>query len=323
VVTLKTSGSMDTVASLLDARGEGIAASDDAQVGDLNAGITHSVPNGTYFIHVAHWDPAATGTYGLTVRMEDAGPDNYTSLWWNANESGWGVNVNHQGNILFATLFTYDNDGTPMWLVMSNGARQFDGTFSGPLYRATGPVFNAQPWTPISLTQVGTMTFAFASKTQGTMTYTVNGVQVSKIITPQAFGALPDCDWSAFDRTFATNYQDLWWKDTESGWGINLAHQGNIIFATLFTYGADGKARWFVMSEGRLSQGAFSGPLYRTTGPAFNTVPWTATTVTPVGTMSVRPTGGNAAMLEYTIDGISVTKAITRQVFSSPKVQCE
>ena len=33
---------------------------------------------------------------------------NYTALWWNPAESGWGVNFNHQGNILFGTLFTYD-----------------------------------------------------------------------------------------------------------------------------------------------------------------------------------------------------------------------
>ena len=28
-----------------------------------------------------------------------------------------------------------------------------------------------------------------------------------------------------------SNYQSLWWNPQESGWGINLAHQGNTIFA--------------------------------------------------------------------------------------------
>ncbi len=46
---------------------------------------------------------------------------NYTALWWNPAESGWGVNFNHQGNTLFGTLFTYDASGAPLWLVMSNG----------------------------------------------------------------------------------------------------------------------------------------------------------------------------------------------------------
>ena len=33
---------------------------------------------------------------------------NYTGMWWNPDESGWGINVVHQGDIVFATLFTYD-----------------------------------------------------------------------------------------------------------------------------------------------------------------------------------------------------------------------
>ena len=40
------------------------------------------------------------------------------------------------------------------------------------------------------------------------------------------------------------NYQGLWYNapaESESGWGINLAHQGDVIFATWFTYDAAGK----------------------------------------------------------------------------------
>jgi serine protease len=39
----------------------------------------------------------------------------------------------------------------------------------------------------------------------------------------------------------------LWWAapaGSESGWGINFANQGNVIFATWFTYDATGKAWW-------------------------------------------------------------------------------
>ena len=35
---------------------------------------------------------------------------------------------------------------------------------------------------------------------------------------------------------------------SESGWGVNLAHQGDIIFATWFTYDVAGKAWWLSMS---------------------------------------------------------------------------
>jgi hypothetical protein len=35
----------------------------------------------------------------------------YEGIWWNASESGWGLNVAQQGNVLFATWFTYDTSG--------------------------------------------------------------------------------------------------------------------------------------------------------------------------------------------------------------------
>ncbi|MGE5089613.1 MAG: hypothetical protein ACM3QY_10845, partial [Candidatus Levyibacteriota bacterium] len=49
----------------------------------------------------------------------------------------------------------------------------------------------------------------------------------------------------------AANYEGLWWAapaGSESGWGINFAHQGDVIFATWFTYDATGKAWWLSMT---------------------------------------------------------------------------
>ena len=39
---------------------------------------------------------------------------NYQGLWWNSpagSESGWGINITHQGDTLFVTWFTYDSGG--------------------------------------------------------------------------------------------------------------------------------------------------------------------------------------------------------------------
>jgi hypothetical protein len=248
----------------------------------------------------------------------------YTDLWWNSSESGWGLNLNHQGNIIFGTLFTYDASGAPMWPVLARGDLQSDGSFSGPLYSTIGPAFNAVPWTTTTATPIGTMRVAFASASSGTLTYTVNGVSVIKSITRQLFSTPATCAFTTGDRTAATNYQDLWWNPNESGWGINLTHQGNIIFATLFTYDATGKATWFVLARAdRTGPGAYSGPLYRTTGPMFNAAPWTATTATPVGNMSFVFTNGNAGTLTYDVNGVQVIKAIQREVFGSPMTQCQ
>jgi hypothetical protein len=75
----------------------------------------------------------------------------------------------------------------------------------------------------------------------------------------------------------AANYDGLWNAvptNSESGWGINFAHQGDVIFATWFTYDAAGKAWWLTMSASRTAENAYRGTLYETRGPAFNAVPF-------------------------------------------------
>ncbi len=266
---------------------------------------------------------------------------NHTGLWWNPAESGWGVNFAHQGDLMFGTLFTYDASHRPMWLVMPDGRLQMIaiddlgagladlGTYSGPLYRTTGPPFNAVPFNPIgpgNLAQVGERRASFGTNAT-TLDYTVDGVRVTKSIAKQVYGSrAADCRATAASRAGVTNLQDLWWNPSESGWGLNLTHQDDTLFATLFTYGADGAGLWLVMSEGRRqADGSYLGDLYRTSGPVFNAQPFTpvaAADVRRVGTMRVRIINGETATLEYSVDNVGVTKSITRQVFGSPVVQC-
>lgn len=73
-----------------------------------------------------------------------AGAGQFSDLWWNPGESGWGVNVVQQLETAFVTLFVYAADGRPTWYVApnaritaygANGMPLFDGT----LYRTRGP----------------------------------------------------------------------------------------------------------------------------------------------------------------------------------------
>ena len=320
----------DTVGNILDSRGVSLEANDDAQAGDMHFGITRRLAAGTYYVQVSHFLPSGTGAYNLRMRADNL-ETNFTSLWWNASEPGWGININHQDNVVFATLFTYDRSGNPVWLAMTRGELGADGAYAGELHRFRGPAFNAPTtsWSAASVapSAVGTMRIMFSTFGTAALTYTFDGTQVTKTIVRQRFGAsLPTCAWSRFDRSLTENFQDLWWNPAESGWGLNVAHQDDTLFATLFTYDASGQPIWYYMSNGAMTAtGTYTGALYRLTGPAFNTTPWPSTPLQPitVGTMTLRFTQGNQATVTYSVNNVSVTKQIQRQVFGEMRPSCE
>ena len=316
---------------------------------------TTNVPKGAMQFYLNVWVPAAdwSDAYNATLQpsatasanqdyfMEvdsvvissGLAPANYGGLWWNSpagSESGWGINFAHQGDIIFATWFTYDTTGKAWWLSMT-ALQSAPNIFSGTLFQTTGPAFDSVPFDPrqVAATPVGTGTLTFTDANNGSFSYTVNGVTQTKSITRQVFGPLPTCVFGVQpDLTLATNYQDLWWAapaGIESGWGINFAHQGDIIFATWFTYDRDGTPLWLSATALKSSPSTYSGTLYRTSGPAFNAVSFDPTKIvaTAVGNVVLAFTDGNTASFAYTVNGETQTKQIARQVFRTPGTVCQ
>jgi len=257
---------------------------------------------------------------------------NVQGLWWRspaASEGGWGINVTHQGDLLFATWFTYDTDGSGMWLVMPNGVKTSANTFTGTLYRTTGPAFSAAAFDPsrVVSSAVGSATFSFSDAANGTFTAVVNGAAIAKPITREVYAAsVPTCT-AGGNAAASANYQDLWWRPggAEAGWGMNITHQGDVLFVTWFTYDTDGKGMWLVGSNvAKTGTGAYAGKLYRTTGPAFNTASFdpSRVAVIEVGTIAFTFGDGANGSFSATVNGVAVTKPITREVFASPASVC-
>jgi hypothetical protein len=175
---------------------------------------------------------------------------------------------------------------------------------------------------------VGSATLSFTDANDASFAYTVNGISQTKTVTRQAFGTLPTCTYSAQPNlALATNYQDLWWAapgGSESGWGVNLTHQGDTIFASWFTFDRDRTPMWLVVSAPKTAPGTYSGTLYRLTGPAFNAVPFPplgspgGATGTSVGTATFTFPDGNTGTFAYTVNGVQQIKTITRELFQPP-----
>ena len=118
----------------------------------------------------------------------------------------------------------------------------------------------------------------------------------------------------------ATDYTDLWWNPNESGWGLNIVqHASRNIFAVWFTYARRRHAH-LVRAAGRHVdlERHLLGTMYATTGPArrrrrsIRVEREARARSAPPRSLSSDASHGTCA---YTVDGVSGTKAITRQPY--------
>jgi len=133
----------------------------------------------------------------FVARAENWYMPDASDLWWNPNESGWGVNLVEQGTVLFATLFVYDANGRAHWYVSPgmetsslNTPTDQPVTFAGMLYETTGPVAAAN-FNPAQVVgrQVGTASFDYRRPNAGILTYVIDGLTTSKQVQRQTWRA--------------------------------------------------------------------------------------------------------------------------------------
>ncbi len=130
---------------------------------------------------------AAFAVAALSAAAQSVPSADFSDMWWNPNESGWGVSlVQHPSNRVYAIWFTYDPreaegatpgtaDYRPLWIVMNGGTWTSPTTLTGNAFVTYGTPF-FQPWSAgnLRLTQVGTFTFNFSSGSSGTFTYDIS-----------------------------------------------------------------------------------------------------------------------------------------------------
>jgi len=117
----------------------------------------------------------------------------------------------------------------------------------------------------------------------------------------------------------ATDFTDIWFVPSESGWGVNIVQSDAFMFLTFFIYGSDKKPTWYTAQLTNNGSGTFTGPLYLTGGSYF-AAPWNpaeSPAAQQVGAASFRPTSASQGALTYTVDGVgTVNKTIERQALT-------
>jgi hypothetical protein len=107
---------------------------------------------------------------------------NFSDMWWNPAESGWGISlVQHSpSNKVYAVWYTYDpreQDSSsgqfkPLWFVMDGGTWTSPTTLTGPAYVTNGVPFS-QAGSNTTVTRAGTFTFTFSSTSAGQFSYQI------------------------------------------------------------------------------------------------------------------------------------------------------
>ena len=140
--------------------------------------------------------------FAVGVAMPVARATDGSDLYWNPNESGWGMQLVERGGIIFATLYVYAFDGSPTWYAAGIVPQAAPGTWSGNLYTGTGPWFGAVPFDPqnVKANKVGTLTWVKHTVETGTLTYDVNGVTVTKFAVREPL----------VDEVYSGTYSGAW-----------------------------------------------------------------------------------------------------------------
>lgn len=260
--------------------------------------------------------PYALGQFTGPVAKEKV----YQDLWWNPNESGWGMTVTQHGKRVWSTIYTYDSSGKPIWYAMDQCTEipnSTDSTYScdGPVWQFIGGHPPNQPWNtakPVP-SQVGTGMLKFKDGQNMSFSYTPNGGQTwVKNLTrqPIATGA----------NSPLADFTDLWWNPSEPGWGVGLIQQFGIVFATWYAYDDNGNPVWYVADKCPLTSSSpgynCKSDLYATKGTSLIAA-WDAanTAVSKVGTVTFTFSDSKNGQMNYSINNVSGTRSIMRQEF--------
>lgn len=273
-------------------------------------------------------------TNGVTDLIQSVNPLALPALksatWWKDTESGWGLFIFDQGNLLAPAWFTYDVDGEPAWFLAAGALPQPDGSFRGELYRFTGQPYNqiggaANPSSEL----VGNLSLRYVGDESLRFDYQVGNISQSKQLTRFPFGprrllCRADADAS---RRFVSNYSDVWWGGADqSGWGLFITHLGDSLFAIWYTYDLDREPLFLSLLTQRGTDGRFTGQVFRQAdGLPFDQINGQPPSAgaQAIGTVSFEFDNGARGRFRYEIDGLNQSREIERLQVGSQASSCE
>jgi hypothetical protein len=162
------------------------------------------------------------------------------------------MQVVQEASTIFVTLYVYDQAGNPIWYV-ATGVYQGTAVWTGDLYQTTGPWFGAPVFDPatVTATKVGTLTFNPFFVESGAVTYSINGVVVTKQIQRQTLRN------DSFAGTYVGQFKDeLTCNDP--------AQNGTVIVPVTLTVAHPGTSAFTMVTTGSAATCTYTGTYSQT-----------------------------------------------------------
>ncbi len=212
----------------------------------------------------------------------------YTDVYYDPAEPGWGAFLVQSDTTQFLAFFIYGADGKPTWYT-AQLTDDGTGNYTGTLFAITGTYY-ANPWQGYNINPAGTASFKPTDIYHATLTYVVNGVgTVTKPIQRQTLtpyvlsgnysgsmsGAISGCtDPTDNDPAFRGRY------------GLAVTQAGDQSATLVFTFVDTNHSGIVCTVSGPLTH---LGRLYQLPGQINCTAP--ASSSGPVTIDSLHPTG--------------------------------
>lgn len=288
---------------------------DDQLLVGCPAGQTGSIlQQRTYTCVAGNWTPGSYQTVTNSCVSQAAPPAGLPGAWWaGSTENGWGLSFIQHNNVLVAGWYYFGANGQPTWLIMPGCT--WNNSFTsctGQLYVSSGAWLGNYSTAPLLQTLTGSVTFSFTSGQAGTMQWTVNGVPGVKSISKLALGGTGSAPTGL-------DYTDAWWGGTsQNGWGVALIQEGSTLVGAWYTYSQSGQPVWYLIQGGQwTNSNTYSASLVRATGSPLIGTTYNAALFqgSVAGSITLVFTSATTATMTYTVDGVTQTKSISRQVF--------
>jgi carboxyl-terminal processing protease len=244
-------------------------------------------------------------------------PINYTDIWWNAAESGWGLQITQHNNEIFAVWYTYDEQGSQLFIVLSGcNLQAFNGTVCrGNLFRGTGSPFSQPVYNRAlnTATNIGEATLTFSGRDNATFAYRIGGTAITKQMTRFVFGErLAD---------YPRDNTDIFYQPGADGWGISSIQNGSTVFKIVYHYDEAGRPFFATASPRFASDGTLNGTMFRSRsngGSHYLTPTWRSSDITTfaVGDTNFSYAYG-ALTTRFTINGFAQTRTLERLPFGN------